>query len=160
MGRVRTLFVLAIGDGNVMAPGTAAVMGAVPEAKAGVGSAMNDLLRQLGGALGVAVIGSVINTVYRDRMADVVVGLPAQAAQAAAIRSARPWRSGRSSGGRRRCAGGGGPRSFVEALGPAAIVAAGDRADDAVLVRAMPPARAAPERFRPACRAPRTRVRR
>jgi hypothetical protein len=42
------LFFLAIGMANVMAPGTGAVMGAMPEAKAGVGSAMNDLMRQLG----------------------------------------------------------------------------------------------------------------
>ncbi len=78
-----TLFFLAIGLANVMAPGTGAVMAAVPEAKAGVGSAMNDLVRQLGGALGVAVIGSAINTVYRDRVADAVAGLPAPAAAAA-----------------------------------------------------------------------------
>jgi EmrB/QacA subfamily drug resistance transporter len=78
-----TLFVLAASLANVMAPATGTVMSAVPEAKAGVGSAMNDLLRQLGGALGVAVIGSVMNTVYRDRTADAVAGLPGAAAAAA-----------------------------------------------------------------------------
>ena len=52
-------------------------MGALPTAKAGVGSAMNDLVRQVAGALGVAIIGSVVNTVYASRMDDVVavVGL-------------------------------------------------------------------------------------
>ena len=70
-----TLFVLAASLANVMAPATGTVMSAVPEAKAGVGSAMNDLLRQLGGALGVAVIGSVMNTIYRDRTADAVAAL-------------------------------------------------------------------------------------
>src|SRR4029453_15724526 len=75
-----TLFFLAVALANIMAPATSSVMTAVPEAKAGVGSAMNDLLRQLGGALGVAIIGSVMNTVYRDRMVDVVAALPAQAA--------------------------------------------------------------------------------
>jgi EmrB/QacA subfamily drug resistance transporter len=78
-----TLFLLALCLANVMAPATGTVMSAVPEAKAGVGSAMNDLLRQLGGALGVAIIGSVLNTVYRDRVADALVGLPPQAADAA-----------------------------------------------------------------------------
>ena len=78
-----TLFFLALSLANVMAPATGTVMSAVPEAKAGVGSAMNDLLRQLGGALGVAVIGSVVNTVYRDRVADALTGLPPQAADAA-----------------------------------------------------------------------------
>ena len=80
---VATLFALALGMANVMAPATDAVMGAVPEEKAGIGSAMNDLVRQLGGALGVAAIGSVMNTVYRSQMADAVVGLPAPAADAA-----------------------------------------------------------------------------
>jgi EmrB/QacA subfamily drug resistance transporter len=78
-----TLFLLATCLANVMAPATGTVMSAVPEAKAGVGSAMNDLLRQLGGALGVAVIGSVLNTVYRDHVADPVSGLPPDAAAAA-----------------------------------------------------------------------------
>ena len=53
-------FGLALSMGAVMAPATDSVMGAVPEAKAGVGSAMNDVTRQVGGALGVAVIGSLI----------------------------------------------------------------------------------------------------
>ena len=78
-----TLFFLALFLANVMAPATGTVMSAVPEAKAGVGSAMNDLLRQLGGALGVAIIGSVMNTVYRDNVADALVGLPPPAADAA-----------------------------------------------------------------------------
>ena len=40
-------------------------MGSLPRSKAGVGSAMNDTTRQMGGALGVAVLGSVLATVYR-----------------------------------------------------------------------------------------------
>ena len=44
--------------GNIMAPSTDSVMGAVSEAKAGIGSAMNDVARQTGGAMGVAVVGS------------------------------------------------------------------------------------------------------
>ncbi|MYB76833.1 MAG: MFS transporter [Chloroflexi bacterium] len=78
-----TLFVLAIGMGNTMAPSTDAVMGAIPEANAGVASAMNDVTRQVAGALGVAVIGSAINTVYGRRMEDAVTGLPPEAAEAA-----------------------------------------------------------------------------
>jgi hypothetical protein len=66
-----------------MAPATDAVMGAIPEAKAGVGSAMNDVVRQVAGALGVAIIGSIINTVYRDQMQDATTGLPGPAAEAA-----------------------------------------------------------------------------
>lgn len=120
-----TLFLLALGMANVMAPGTGAVMGAVPEAKAGVGSAMNDLMRQLGGALGVAVIGSVINTVYRDRMADVVAGLPVGPAQAAGDSVGAAVAIGARLGGPAGDAlAAAGRAAFVEALGPAAAVAA------------------------------------
>ncbi len=57
-------FGLALSMGFVMAPATACVMSAVPEDKAGVGSAMSDVTRQVGGALGVAVIGSLIGAAY------------------------------------------------------------------------------------------------
>jgi EmrB/QacA subfamily drug resistance transporter len=135
-----TLFFLAIAMANVMAPGTAAVMGAVPEEKAGVGSAMNDLLRQLGGALGVAIIGSVINTVYRDRMADVVAGLPAQAAAAAGDSVGAAVAIAARIGGEAGAALAATARtSFVEALAPAAVIAAGIAITTAILVvRAMP----------------------
>jgi hypothetical protein len=135
-----TLFFLALGIANVMAPGTGAVMSAVPEAKAGVGSAMNDLFRQLGGALGVAVIGSAINTVYRDRMADAVAGLPAPAAAAAgdsvgaAVAIARQI-SGAAGDALAATARAG----FADALGVAAVVAAGVALLTAIFVaRAMP----------------------
>ena len=78
-----TVFLLAVGLGNAMAPATDAVMGAVPEANAGVASAMNDVTRQVAGAFGVAIIGSAINTVYSRSMADSVGGLPPEAAAAA-----------------------------------------------------------------------------
>ena len=60
-------FGLALSMGCAMAPSTDSVMSAVPEAKAGVGSAMSDVTRQVGGALGVAVIGSLIATAYSER---------------------------------------------------------------------------------------------
>jgi hypothetical protein len=50
--------------GMTMAPATESVMGSLPPRKAGVGSAVNDTTRQVGGALGVAVIGSVVSSVY------------------------------------------------------------------------------------------------
>ncbi len=50
---------LAVGMGNVMAPATDSIMGSLPRAKAGVGSAVNDTTRQMGGAIGVAVLGSL-----------------------------------------------------------------------------------------------------
>ena len=52
-----------------MAPATESIMGSLPPSKAGVGSAMNDTTRQMGGALGVAILGSVFATVYRPGLA-------------------------------------------------------------------------------------------
>jgi hypothetical protein len=44
-------------------------MGSLPEDKAGVGSAVNDTTRQIGGALGVAILGSIVSSGYADRLA-------------------------------------------------------------------------------------------
>jgi EmrB/QacA subfamily drug resistance transporter len=77
------LFLIAFGVGNVMAPSTDAVMGAVPEEKAGVGSAMNGVARMVAGALGAAIIGSLMYTMYGNMMTDAVAALPPEAAEAA-----------------------------------------------------------------------------
>jgi EmrB/QacA subfamily drug resistance transporter len=73
---VRLLF--GVGMGLVMAPATESIMGSLPKAKAGVGSAVNDTTRQAGGALGVAVIGSVFAARYHAAV-DVPDGIPAAA---------------------------------------------------------------------------------
>jgi EmrB/QacA subfamily drug resistance transporter len=57
-----------LGMGLTSAPATEAIMGAIPAAKAGVGSAVNDSTRLVGGTLGVAVIGSVYASVYESRL--------------------------------------------------------------------------------------------
>ena len=57
-----------IGMGFTSAPATEAIMGVVPKAKAGVGSAVNDATRLLGGTLGVAIIGSVYASLYGSRL--------------------------------------------------------------------------------------------
>jgi EmrB/QacA subfamily drug resistance transporter len=68
------LLLLAFGMGLTMAPATESIMGSLPRAKAGVGSAMNDTTRQVGGALGVAVVGSVMTSVYGSRVATAIAG--------------------------------------------------------------------------------------
>lgn len=74
---IATLFLLfGFGMGNTMAPATDAIMGAIPEANAGVGSAVNDTTRQVGGAMGVAVLGSLFATFYASKMSSSVAGLP------------------------------------------------------------------------------------
>jgi hypothetical protein len=55
---------MASGIAFVMAPATESIMGSLPLGKAGVGSAVNDTTRQTGGALGIAVIGSIFAARY------------------------------------------------------------------------------------------------
>jgi EmrB/QacA subfamily drug resistance transporter len=69
--------VLALGMGNIMAPATDSIMGSLPRAKAGVGSAVNDTTRQVGGAVGVAVLGSVLASQYSSHMKDKLTALGA-----------------------------------------------------------------------------------
>lgn len=66
------VFFTAVAMGTIMAPSTESVMGAVPQENAGVGSAMNDVARQVAGAFGVAIVGSIMNTLYSSRVADAV----------------------------------------------------------------------------------------
>ncbi len=77
--------IAAIGMALTMAPSTDSIMGSLPLAKAGVGSAMNDTTRQVGGAVGVAVIGSVFSSIYASKVGTLFsgAGLPAQAIDAA-----------------------------------------------------------------------------
>lgn len=69
------LVLLGYGIGTAMAPATDAIMGSLPEAKMSVGSAINDTTRVAGGALGVAVLGSLLASGYRGDM-DSLGGLP------------------------------------------------------------------------------------
>ena len=62
------MVLLGIGAGLVIPGGTASVMGSLPREHTGVGSATNGAFLQIGGALGVAVIGSLLNTRYQDKM--------------------------------------------------------------------------------------------
>jgi EmrB/QacA subfamily drug resistance transporter len=74
---------LGFGMGTAMAPATEAIMGSLPIAKASVGAAVNDATRTTGGALGVAVLGSLLSSGYRGGMDHAVTGLPHAAAAAA-----------------------------------------------------------------------------
>jgi EmrB/QacA subfamily drug resistance transporter len=82
---VLVTIVLAVGMANVMAPATESIMGSLPRAKAGVGSAVNDTTRQMGGAIGVALIGSLLASVYRS---DVRTGLAGSGAPASLVEQA------------------------------------------------------------------------
>lgn len=56
---------LGAGVGTAMAPASSALMGALPGEQAGVGSALNDTMQELGAAFGVAVLGTVVAATYR-----------------------------------------------------------------------------------------------
>lgn len=60
------LVLLGAGISLTAAPATASIMSAVPHHKAGVGSAVNDTTREVGGALGIAILGSVASAMYRS----------------------------------------------------------------------------------------------
>src|SRR5205823_1334041 len=76
---------MGVGMGLAMAPATDSIMGSLPKAKAGVGSAVNDTTREVGGALGVAILGSLLAAAYHSSMdaSAAVQSLPAPAAAAA-----------------------------------------------------------------------------
>jgi EmrB/QacA subfamily drug resistance transporter len=80
---VAWFFGLTLAMGWVMAPATDAVVGAVPAAKTGVASATNTVARMVSGALGVAVVGSLISSLYARDLEGSLVALP-EAAQARA----------------------------------------------------------------------------
>jgi hypothetical protein len=61
---------MGLGMANVMAPCTESIMGSLPRAKAGVGSAVNDTTRQMGGAIGVAVFGSLMASHFTTSMTE------------------------------------------------------------------------------------------
>jgi MFS transporter, DHA2 family, multidrug resistance protein len=63
-----TMVLMGAGISITTAPATTAIMSAVPLSKAGVASAVNDTTRELGGALGIAVLGSIVSSLYRSRL--------------------------------------------------------------------------------------------
>ncbi len=75
------LVVFAAGMALAGAPATAAITESLPPSKQGVASAVNDTARELGSALGIAILGSALNERYRGGLADVLAGLPAPAAE-------------------------------------------------------------------------------
>ncbi|NJP33871.1 MFS transporter [Micromonospora thermarum] len=76
-------FLQGTGMANIMPPATESIMSALPREKAGVGSAVSNTVRQVAGALGVAVLGSVLSAAYRADVATTLGDLPSGARDAA-----------------------------------------------------------------------------
>ena len=73
---------IATGLSLVTSPSTAAVMSSLPKEKAGAGAAVNDTTREIGGTLGVAVVGSVFASVYAPKIGEFLSGFPLVPAEA------------------------------------------------------------------------------
>jgi len=70
-----SMVLMAAGLALTTSPATDAIVGALPKEKAGVGSAVNDTTREVGGTLGVAVLGSVMSSFYGSHVQDGLTGL-------------------------------------------------------------------------------------
>lgn len=138
-----SMIVLATGMGLTMAPATESIMGSLPPAQAGVGSAVNDTTREIGGALGVAVLGSVLSSVFASRMVDVLSGgqLPAPARHIAGESVTGAVAVAEQIGGPQgRALAGAAKSAFVDGLHTTSIVATGFAALGALIALVFLPA--------------------
>ncbi len=78
--------ITSLGMGVAMSPATNSIMGSIPVDEAGVGSAMNDTTRQIGGALGVAIMGTLLNSTYSAKIDAIKWPIPLPAPALAGIR--------------------------------------------------------------------------
>ena len=124
-------------------------MGALPPDKAGAGSAVNDTTRELGGTLGVAIVGSVMSSAYGSHVLSALTkdGAPAaltSAAQQSVVAGLRV--ASRLPGGLREGAADAVRQAFISGLHSGSLVAAGATAAAALVTLAFLPARVRPAR--------------
>ena len=130
------VLVMATGMSISMAPATASIMSSLPLRKAGVGSGWNDTTRELGGALGVAVLGSVMASQYTSELTGRLGGVPAEIGRVAEtsvgaavqISTELPATLGDALSAAAKTA-------FMDAMGVALVVAAGVSLVAAAVVR-------------------------
>jgi hypothetical protein len=140
------MVLIGSGIGLTSAPATESIMGAVPAAKAGVGSAVNDATRILGGTLGVAVIGSIYASIYASRLTSALPGeLPSSVADTAhrSVGSAFGAAGQVAASGHPQLAGAlqdAASTSFFDGFQVAVLVAAGIALAGAVVALALLPA--------------------
>jgi len=125
---IGSMLLIAAGLGFVAAPSTYAILAVLPPEKAGVGSAVNDVTRELGGAFGVAVVGAAFSSVYGSTLVRLLADSPvpdsdlsaARQSPAAALEVAQraPQATGRALAAAARTA-------FVDGMGRGSAVCAG-----------------------------------
>jgi Na+/melibiose symporter-like transporter len=138
------MLLMGTGMGLSVAPATESIMGSLPLHQAGVGSAVNDTSREVGGALGVAIVGSMLSSLYASNLnSKLPANVPTQVRDAAdqsvgaALQvSAQLGRVGAPLAGAAR-------ESFVYAMSRASLVTAAVAAVGALLAWLFLPARAA-----------------
>jgi EmrB/QacA subfamily drug resistance transporter len=136
------LILIGFGMGLAMAPATDSIMGAVPKANAGVGSAVNDTTRQVGGALGVAILGSLLSTAYTNKLDTISSQLPPQAAAAANSSIGGALEVARRAGGPQgQQLADFAKRAFVDGMQQALLVGAGVALLGALIALLLLPAR-------------------
>ncbi|MCW2686483.1 MAG: drug resistance transporter, EmrB/QacA subfamily [Mycobacterium sp.] len=146
------MVLLGGGLGLTTAPATESIMGSLSVDKAGVGSAVNDTTRELGGTLGVAIVGSVFASVYAGRLADssALAALPADArtamrqSMAAAVRVVGQLPPQQGPAIRQAV-----ENAFLDGLFIGSLVCAGIALVAAVVVGVLLPARGSTERRTP-----------
>jgi EmrB/QacA subfamily drug resistance transporter len=148
MAFAAVLAFMSLGMGLAMAPATDLIMGAVDKARAGVGSATNDATRELGSALGVAVLGSIVSSRYRDVLSGPIAGLPGGLASLPAAGGAvrdsigsATVAVGNLSGETATAVLGAARQAFVSGMSTAALVAAAVSAVGTVVVLLWMPGR-------------------
>ncbi len=144
-GRIIIAMVLmSAGLALTASPATEAIMGALPLAKAGAGSAVNDTTRELGGTLGVAIVGSVMSSAYSSHLVTTLKGLGAPAtatslAQQSVVAGLRV--AAKLPPAVRETAASGVRQAFIAGLHSGSLVAAGATAVAAIATLAFLPAR-------------------
>ena len=139
------LLMLGLGISLTMAPATESIMGSLPKEKAGVGSAVNDTTRQVGGALGVAVLGSVLSSGYASRIVKAVASHPLTTSVSRASRDSvgGALNAAHQVGGQAgQSLADAARQSFVGAMRPTMLIAAAVTLVGALVVLAFLPARA------------------
>jgi EmrB/QacA subfamily drug resistance transporter len=140
-----SMVVMALGMAFVMAPATESIMGSLPPAKAGVGSAVNDTTREVGGALGVAVLGSIASSGYAHSIGKVIDGTAMPAAASSAIKDslgAGLQVAARIGGQPGAALADAARHAFVDGMGVTLVVAAGVALLGSVIALLFLPARA------------------
>lgn len=137
------MLLLGAGLGLSSAPATESIMGSLPPSRAGVGSAVNDTAREVGGAFGVAIVGSVVSSIYRSHLAgSLPAGLPVSAETAAHDSLGAALQVSGRVGALGAQVADAARGAFVDAMSRASIVTAGIAAMGALVAWRYLPARA------------------